>query len=216
MAERDKTRTRSYRAPKREAAAARTREAVVRAAKQDFEERSWAGTTVSGVATAAGVSQKTVEAVFGTKAALLRAAVDYAIRGDLDPLPMPQRERVRRMETAPDAETMLRLHAAHLREINERSARIAATVENAAGADAGVARLWDEMNRNRTYAVRWATETLLAKPGRRRGLRRRDVEAVFWVAIDWSTYRTLTQHAGRTADEVERWFRGYYAATLLP
>ena len=50
------------------------------------------------IAGAAGVSQKTVEAVFRTKAAVLRASVQYAIRGDVDPLPMPQRAAVARME----------------------------------------------------------------------------------------------------------------------
>jgi len=215
MTERRKAKRR-YRAPKREMAAAQTREAIVRAAKKLFEEHGWAGTTMNAVAEVAGVSAKTVEAVFGTKAALLRVAVEYAIRGDLDPVPMPQRARVECIEAAPDAAAMLRLHAAHLRTINARSARLAAAVEQASGADSDVAALWHEMNRNRTYAVRWAAETFLAKPGRRGGLRRRDVEAIFWVALDWGTYRTLTQHAGRTPDEVERWLRSYYQSALLP
>lgn len=207
---------RPYRAPKREAAAARRREEIVAAAKRLFEERGWSGTTMRSVAAEAGVSQKTVEASFGTKAALLRVAVDYAIRGDLEPEPLSRRERVRRMEAAPDAPSMLRLHAAHLRIVNERSAGIAGAVEDAAEADPDVAALWQEMNRNRRYGVRWATDTFLAKPGRRRGLRRGDVEATFWVALDWGTYRTLTGHAGRTAYDVERWLRLYYERMLLP
>jgi AcrR family transcriptional regulator len=216
MSVRRKTQKRAYSAPGREAAAARTREAIALAAKQLLEERGWAGTTIRAIAAAAGVSPKTVEAVFGTKAALLRAAVDYAIRGDLDPLPMPRRERVERIEAAPDAATMLRLHAAHLRAINQRSARLAATVEHAAAADPDVAALWQGMNRNRAYAVQWATDTYLTKPGRRRGLRRRDIEATFWIALDWSTYRTLTEHANHTPDQAERWLNTYYRSTLLP
>jgi TetR/AcrR family transcriptional regulator, regulator of autoinduction and epiphytic fitness len=206
---------RRYHAPQRVASAARTREAVVRAAQGQFEQLGWAGTTMRSVADAAGVSLKTVEAQFRTKAALLQLAVDYAIRGDIDPRPMPQRERVAEMEAAPDAETMLTLHAAHLRTINARSARIAWAVEHAAASDSAVARLWEQMNGNRAFAVRWATETFLSKPGRRRGLRRRDVEAIFWNALDWGTYRTLTEHAGLTPDEFERWLESYYRATLL-
>ena len=206
---------RRYHAPNRAAAAARTREAVVRAAKEQFEEVGWAGTTMRSVAEVAGVSLKTVEAQFRTKAALLQLAVDYAIRGDLDPLPMPQRERVAEMEAAPDAETMLRLHAAHLRTINGRSARIAWAVEHAAAGDPAVAPLWKQMNSNRSFAVDWATRTLLAKPGRRRGLRRRTVEAIFWNTLDWGTYRTLTEHAGLTPHAFQRWLESYYRATLL-
>jgi AcrR family transcriptional regulator len=206
---------RPYRAPKRQAAAARTREAIVRAAKQHFEQDGWPGTTLRSVSTAAGVSQKTVEALFGTKAALLQTAVDYAIRGDVDPLPMPQREAVAQMEAAPSAAAMLNLHAAHLRAVNERSARLAWAIEQAAPVDPTVAQLWQHMNDNRTYAVRWATKTLLSKPDRRHDLHRRDIEATFWVALDWATYRNLTQHAHLTANQFEHWLRRYYASTLL-
>lgn len=206
---------RRYRAPEREAAAARTRLAVVAAARQAFEERGWAGARMRDVADAAGVSQKTVEAAFGTKAALLEAAVDYAIRGDVDAAAMPQREAVREMELAPDAATMLDLHARHLRVVNVRSALVASVVEQAATADPAVDALWRRMTRNREYAVGWAADTLLGKRGRRRGLTRDAAKTAFWVALDWETYRTLTERAGLDADGYERWLRAYYRAMLV-
>src|SRR5216117_257931 len=129
MGTRITTGRRRYHAPVREAAAARTYEAVLIAAKRAFERRGWSGTTIRGIAAGAGVSHKTVEALFATKGGLLRAAVDYAIRGDVDPVPMTRREPVAEMEAAPDAATMVRLHAAHIRRINSRSARIAWVVE---------------------------------------------------------------------------------------
>lgn len=206
---------RRYRAPAREAAAARTRLSVVSAARQTFEERGWAGTRMHDVADAAGVSQKTVEAAFGTKAALLEAAVDYAIRGDVEAVPMPQREAVREMERAPDAATMLELHARHLRVVNVRSALVASVVEQAATADPAVDSLWKQMTRNREHAVGWAADTLLGKRGRRRGLTRDEAKTAFWVALDWETYRTLTERARLDADGYERWLRAYYRAMLL-
>jgi AcrR family transcriptional regulator len=215
MAEEKNPARRAYRAPAREAAAARTRAAIVVAARDLFERRGWSGATIAAIGDAAGISQKTVEAVFGTKAALLQAAVDYAIRGDVEPTPIVRREAVKRMERAADAAEFLRLHAAHLRRINERSARIAWTVEHAAGSDPAVAALWREMNENRAHGVDWAASTLLRKRGRKRGLRRRDVEASFWVALDWGTYRTLTEHAGFDANGFERWLRGWYATAFL-
>ena len=142
------------------------------------------------------MSLKTVEALFGTKATLLEEVVRFAIRGDLEDVEMPQREAVARMEAAPDARTMLKLHAAHLRAVNERSAGLAWTVETKRfQAMQRSLAYWDQMNRNRTYAVGWAASTLLGKPGRRPRLRRRLVEATFWVALDWGTYRTLTARA---------------------
>lgn len=215
MEENDKPRRHAYHAPVREAAAARTREAIVRAAKQLFEERGWAATTVRSIAEAAGLSLKTVEADFGTKAALLEAAVAYAIRGDLDPRPVAQREAIAQVEQAPDAATMLTLHAAHLRRVHERSARIALAVEQAAAADPIAANRWRQMNRNRATAIQHATDTLLQKPGRKRGLTATDVQVSFWVALDWATYRTLTEQAHLTPDEYEAWLRRYYTATFL-
>jgi AcrR family transcriptional regulator len=97
--------------------------------------------TVRAVAEAAGVSIKTVEALFRTKGALLQTVVDFSIRGDLDPTPMPQRKTIAQMERTPDAATMLELHAAHIRTVNERSARVAWAVEHATASDPTVARL---------------------------------------------------------------------------
>ena len=129
---------------------------------------------------------------------------------------MPRREAIAAMEQAPDAASMLRLHARHLRTVNTRSARIASVVEQAAPADRAVAALWQRMNRSRAFGVDWAAGTLLTKPGRRRGLSRETARAVFWVALDWGTYRTLTDLAGLDADGYERWLRDYYRALLLP
>lgn len=212
----DKRRKRRYDSSGRQAAAARRRLRVVAAARDAFEQKGWAGVTVREISQAAAVSQKTVEAVFGTKAALLKAAVDYAIRGDVEAQPISRRESVHEMEQVANAAEMLRLHARHLSVINPRSAHIAAVVEQAVAADPAVEALWRQMNDNRAYGVRWATETLTRKPGRRPRIRRDYIESIFWVALDWGTYRTLTQQAGLDNTAYERWLRNYYAATLLP
>ena len=205
---------RSYSAPARDAAAQRTRASILDAAKQLFEQNGWAGTTLRAVAAKAGVSQKTVEAVYRTKPGLLQATVDYAMRGDAEATPMPQRPAIAEMEAAPDARTMLELHATHLRRVIERSAGIAWTLEHAAAGGGEPAELWAKMAHNRAYAVGWATETLLAKPDAAH-LTAAEAERVFWIAIDWGTYRTLTRHAGLTNAQYEQWLLTYYERTLL-
>src|SRR5689334_335092 len=126
---------RAYNAPRRAEAAAETREAILRAAKARFERAGWAGTTIAGVASDANLSPKTIEATFGTKAALLAAVVDYAIRGDVDPTPMVGRAVVQAERDAPDAAAMLELHAHRSAAIARGAAHIASVVETAAGAD---------------------------------------------------------------------------------
>jgi AcrR family transcriptional regulator len=206
--------SRIYDTPVRDAAAARTRRAALVAAKRLFEERGWAGTRVAAVAAEAGVSQKTVEAVFGTKAELLRAVVDFAVRGDEQPTPIAARPAVARMEAAATAKAMLDLHAVQVRRISERSAGVAWVVEQAAPGDDRVAEVWRRMNTNRRAGTRWAARTLLAKPDCDSRLRSRDVETTFWLALDWSTYRSLTTGRGLGPRGFERWLRDYYRRML--
>jgi len=200
---------RRYRAPLREDGALRTRRLITKAAKETFEKHGWSGATVSTIAERAGVSQSTVEAVFRTKPVLLKAAVDYAIRGDVDPTPIRGREITRQIEAAPDAISMLELHAAHLRGVHGRSAHLAFVVEQAAKSDKRVAALWRQMNDNRRDGVEWAARTLLEKPGVTH-LRAADVEKTFLVALDWGNYRLLTDQAGLSAKDYQHWILDYY------
>jgi AcrR family transcriptional regulator len=206
---------RRYHAPRRAAAAAQTREAILHAAKDQFEAHGWAATTVAAVAADAAVSPKTVQALFGTKAALLAAAVDYAIAGDVTEVPVIARQSARAVESAPDADAMLDRHASHVVAINARSAGVAQVVESAAGSSQLVAGLWEQMTANRRLGARWAATTLLTKPGIRPGLTLDQAERDFVIAIDWGTYRTLTGELGLTPGQVRRWIRGYYQRMFL-
>jgi len=149
-----KAAARRYHAPRRAAAAAQTREAILHAAKDQFEAHGWAATTIAAIATEAAVSPKTIQALFGTKAALLAAAVDYAIAGDVAEVPVIARQSARSVESAPDAATMLDRHAGHVVAINTRSAGLAQVVESAAGSSQLVASLWEQMTANRRLGGR--------------------------------------------------------------
>lgn len=210
----DKYEKRRYYAPARQAAAERTRERVLVAAKQTFEQRGWQSATVPLIAQRAGVSHQMIEATFGTKAALLQAVVDFSIRGDTSTVRMPLRQVVADMEAAPTAAAMLDLHASQVRSISERSAAIAWTVEHAASHDRRVARLWATMTKNRRSGISWATRTLIAKPDADRSLDVEMVATVFWLALDWGTYRTLTREYDMSAAAFERWLREYYRRML--
>src|SRR5580704_17011267 len=183
--------SRPYHAPQRAAAAARTREAIVTAAKDAFERLGWPGATMRGVADQAGVSVKTVEALYRTKAELLKQAIDYAIAGDVRPIPILGRASVAAIQAAPDAPAMLDLHARHAHAISQRAAPILWVAEQAAPADQETARLWAQSNDQRRAGAAWAADTLLSKPGVPPHISRRYAEEVFWIAIDPATYRSL-------------------------
>lgn len=206
---------RPYHAPRRAAAAEKTRKAILRAAKRRFERHGWPGTTIAAIADDAAVSPKTIEALFGTKAALLGTVVDYAIRGDTGKLPIIRRQSVRAMESAPDAPTMLERHAEHVVTINARSARIAWVIESAAGGDRQMATLWAQMTHNRRFGSRWAAQTLLTKPGARADLTLDEAAHDFMVTIDWGTYRTLAGELKLNTQQVKDWIRRYYQRMFL-
>jgi len=196
---------RAYHAPQRAAAAARTREAVMTAAKDAFERLGWSGATMPGIADQAGVSVKTVEALYRTKAELLKQAIDFAIAGDLRPIPVLGRDSVAAMLAAPDAPAMLDLHARHARSISQR----------AAPAHQETARLWAQNNDQRRAGAAWAADTLLSKPGVPPHISRRYAEEVFWIAIDPATYRSLTLGRGLSPSGFETWISGFYRNMLL-
>ena len=205
---------RPYHAPQRAAAAARTREAIMAAAKDVFERLGWSGATMRAVADQASVSVKTVEALYRTKAELLKEAVDYAIAGDVEPIPVLARESVAAMEAAPGAAAMLRLHARHARTVNGRAAQLFWVVEQAAAAHEDIAALWAEMSGNRRAGADWAAAVLLAKPGLPPHVTQAYAE-VFWLAIDPGTYRSLTLGRGLSPGGFETWIGNYYDKMLL-
>jgi AcrR family transcriptional regulator len=206
---------RSYRAPRREAAAAQTREAILRAAQHRFETRGWAGTTIAGIAGDAEVSPKTIEALFANKASLLAAVVDFAIRGDIAETPMIEREAGEAVQSAPDAATMLERHIAYAVPVTQRSAGLAAVVESAAGSEERIAELWERMTHNRRFGARWAAQTLLQKPGVDPDLTVQEAEQVFIIAIDWATHRTLSTELGLTNSQIRSWLRRLYQRSFL-
>src|SRR3954454_1221053 len=110
--------TRTYHAPNRIAAAGRTRGAILASAKLNFEELGWARTTMPAIAAGAGVSPKTVEAHFGTKANVLAEVVTRAERTRDDV------EATRHFQLATSAIAALPSHAAYATPIVARTARI--------------------------------------------------------------------------------------------
>ena len=218
--------TRAYHAPRRTAAAAETREAILQAAKEQFEARGWAATTMRSIATSARVSPKTVEALFATKPALLEAALLAALRGhtantDTGDLARPEAvlelrgEPARAIEGAPDAATMLELHSALVCEINERAARLCWAVETAVLSDERLAEIWAELVDTQLFALRRWAKILLHKPGVRPDLTVREAEETLLTASDWNTYRTLTTKGNMSAEEVHAWVTRCYRRMLL-
>src|SRR3954462_8725712 len=98
---------RTYHSPARAESARHTRRRIVAAARELFESRGYAGTTIDAVAEAAGVSRRTVLLSGGSKAELLKNGWDWGVAGDEEPIPMAQRPNVLAMLQVTDPEELV-------------------------------------------------------------------------------------------------------------
>lgn len=115
--------TRRYRSPLRRMQAAQARAVVLEAATRLFAERGWAGTGVRDIARAAEVSVETVYATFGSKADLLKAALEVAIVGDDAQVPLADRPVYTAIGTGRTTGDRIESGARLIATINERTHR---------------------------------------------------------------------------------------------
>lgn len=218
--------TRSYHAPRRTAAALETRQDILRAAREEFETRGWAATTMRSIAGRAGVSPKTVEALFATKPALLEATLLTSLVGDpasTDTSGVFRGEVVlemlgditRDMEGAPDAATVLDLFSAAACQALARSARTCWTLETAVPTDERLADVWARAVEVQRFVIRRWAEILLQKPGVRADLTRREAEEALLITSDWNVHRSLTTTGGMTTAQFEAWTKRYHRRMVL-
>jgi AcrR family transcriptional regulator len=121
---------------------ARTREIearVVAAAHELFVRQGYARTTLAQVADAAGVAERTVYVRFGTKAALLNRAVGVALVGDVEPVPVKERDWVRGATSAPTLDERIALLAQGVASLMDRAADVLSVAFEAAGHDRDLA-----------------------------------------------------------------------------
>ena len=122
---------RAYRSERRREQAEETREKVLAAAAELFQERGYEGASIAAIAAAAGVSQETIYARFRNKRALVGELLARAVRGT-DPRPVPEQEGPRAIMAGADQREQLRLFAADLALRLERAAPLLAIVAGAA------------------------------------------------------------------------------------
>lgn len=209
------TASRPYRSPVRAERAARTRAAILAAATASFLQEGYAGTTMRSVAQAAGVSLPTVELAFGTKAALLKAAIDVAIAGDDDPVAVLDRPWAGEARAMADPRDFLGLAARVLAAAQARSAGLMlALFEGVAGGDE-LDALRRQMVAQREVTAAWLTDRLAERAALRPRLRRAEAVDMVWALIDPALFDRLTRHRGWTAARYERWIADTLAAALL-
>ena len=206
---------RPYRSTLRESQARATRRAVVNAARDLFVELGWSGTTIDAVAARAGVSRKTVFTSVGGKAALLKLALDWALVGDDEPVPLEERQVLAEMDQQTDPRALVARWARFVAELEERAAPLAAVLVVAADADPEAAGVHAVSERNRLRGAEFIVARLTAINGLRPGVTAERAVAAALVLMDPSIHRTLVSEHGWTRGEYADWIERNAVAELL-
>jgi len=205
---------RRYDATRRRQAAARTRTAILDAARDLFTARGYTATPMTAIAERAGVALDTVYASVGRKPELARLLIETAISGTDQAIPAEQRDYVRAIQAAPDAETKIVLYAAAITAIAPRLAVVLAIIQQAAQAEPGLAALWDQIAERRAANMRrfvadLATVTSLRlDPG--------DAADIVWATNAAELYQLLVGQRGWSPQRYERFLADTWRRLLLP
>ena len=207
--------TRSYSSTLRADQARRTRRRIVDAAAELFAEHGYAGTTIDAVATAAGVSRKTVFDSVGGKAQLMTLAYDFAIVGDDEPVPLADRPEMRAMLAEPDYGKRLAMYASLVVGIDRRLSSAWRAFEGAATSDPEAAKFYVAMVQQRRQAMREAAQMFADAGALRPDL---DVEVaadLMWFYNDPSLYDKLVRQRGWSVDRFQAWLAEALQVQLL-
>lgn len=206
---------RPYHSTLREEQARATRAAVVSAARDLFVEVGWSRTTIDAVAARAGVSRKTVFNAVGGKAALLKLALDWALVGDDEPVPLASRQVIAELEQLAEPRALIARWAQFVAELEERAGPLAHVLVVAADVDAEAAAVHATSERNRLGGAEFIVTRLRATGGLRAGLTTKRAVAATLVLLDPAVHRTLVTEHGWTRAEYAAWIERAAVAELL-
>lgn len=195
--------SRSYRSPRRDEDARRTRLAIIDAAARLFARDGYAATPIRAIAQEAGVSVQSVS-LAGPKASLLVSAFERSFAGDDDQLPLMERPELARILEQSDHAVMLQQYVAFIAEGNERASGIWRALMAAADADDAVREVAAGVDRRRRSDIAGGADLLvglgLVSPERRD----QAADVLGFLTVP-STYLYFVEQSGWSRQQYEQW-----------
>ena len=188
---------------------------MLEAATGVFLDRGYAGTTVRAVAAEAGVSVPTIEALFGTKARLLKAAIDVAIAGDDEPVAVLDRPSAKAASKAASLGDFLSIVAGMVADAQERSAGLVLAVFEGSSRDTDLEALKDQMVAQREATAAWVVRGLTRLAQLRPGCTVAEAVDVVWLLMDPALFVRLTRQRGWVAHGYRDWLADALARLLV-
>jgi AcrR family transcriptional regulator len=210
---RDVKRKRRYDSRRRERQALATRQKIVDAAREQFLRDGYAATTVSRVASAAGVSVETVYKAFGGKPGLVSAIAEAGLAG-AGPVPAEVRsDELQRVQGDPRA--IIRGWGELAAEVAPRVCPALLLLRDAAS-DAEVADLRAQLDASRLARMTHNARSLAAGAHLRADIGVEDAAEVMWTYSSPELYELLVIRRGWDADRYGAFIADAMIAALLP
>jgi AcrR family transcriptional regulator len=206
---------RSYDSPLRREQAARTRGQILESAKELFERDGYAATTMAAIASAAGVSLKTVYLAFETKSGLLRALWHLLLRGEQDSIPVGEQPWYLEVLDEPDPERQLRLNARNSLIVKRRAGAILEVIRDAASSDPEIAALWARIQTEFHENQRAIVQSIAEKHALAAGLDVAGATDILWALNHPTLYSLLARDRDWPDERYERWLADLFCAQLL-
>jgi AcrR family transcriptional regulator len=208
-------RRRPYDSPLRREQAAATRRQILHVAQELFERDGYAATSMAAIASAAGVSLKTVYLTFETKSGLLRALWHLLLRGEQHGVQVGEQPWYREVLQEPDPERQLRLNMRNSRIVKERAGAILEVIRSAAPADPDIGSLWARIQTEFHDNQRAIVKSIADKGALAPGLTVARATDVLWALNHPSLYGLLVGERGWSPGRYEQWLGDLLYMQLL-
>src|SRR6201994_3948059 len=167
-----------------------TRDRLLQAAGEEFPVHGYAGTTVTRLAAAAGVSVQTLYLTWGSKRALLRGYMENALAGG----PGSPEDAARRFAGLPPRERLAEL-ATLVTEIAARAATGWSLYRDAAAVDAEIAADWNELQLLRHRLISRVLDDIPPR-AMAEGLTKKGAADTAWTIASPESYDLLVHRLG--------------------
>jgi AcrR family transcriptional regulator len=186
-----------------------TRNRLLQAAGEEFAAHGYAGTTVTRLAAAAGVSVQTLYLAWGSKRALLRGYMENALSGGAS---SPE-DAVRRFAGLSPRDRLAEL-AALITEVADRAATGWSLYRDAAAVDPEIAADWNELQLLRHRLI---SQVLADVPtsALAEGLTIKSAADTAWAIASPESYDLLAHRLGYQLEEFHHWVKQTLTAAIL-
>jgi AcrR family transcriptional regulator len=206
---------RAYHSPRRAAAAAATRQAILTAARAEFLRNGYTATTIAGIARAANVAVDTVYASVGRKPALFRKLIETSLAGQDQTPPTAEGQTVRQIRAAATGSNKIEIYASTIAAIHQRLAPLFLALREAATLHPELGQLWSEVADRRARDIHALATDLAATGELRAGLTLDEVTDVLWSMNAAEYYILLVHDRGWSPQRFERWLAEAWRRLLL-